>query len=301
MPGVKITLPLSFTDTSLPLLRADPLLTHGSLLLAEPGHPANPVVGAITDGLVLPNIGWAEAAELIPGATAGSTGAVVDIQGAITTAPKGLIERSGKGGMHVIVSQATALASGDGVIWGPSSSVASYIFNNKSHSFYVSYWDRMTRPNAGSPPSSSYTVPWGVLQSATTMMCTFRESSLGVPSGATPLGFRPTPISAVQNSVGPRYGNVALPVNVHTLNNPHVQCGACWGAPNPSANNSSLATRNNKWPSFVAYRFYIEDLTVSGRTWADVDAIDYALYQKHVVNPGGRYYADTYTAVTTVP
>jgi hypothetical protein len=43
------------------------------------------------------------------------------------------------------------------------------------------------------------------------------------------------------------------------------------------------------------YRLYIENLTVSGRTWAEVDAIDYALYQA-AFGAGGRFADDTFTA-----
>ena len=53
-------------------------------------------------------------------------------------------------------------------------------------------------------------------------------------------------------------------------------------------------------PSRAVYRMYIEDLTVSGRTYAQVDAIDYAQFTKDVLTVGGRYYGDTYTDPTTL-
>jgi len=43
----------------------------------------------------------------------------------------------------------------------------------------------------------------------------------------------------------------------------------------------------------VLYRLYIEDLTVSGRSYADVDALDLLGYQQQVLSPEGRYSADT--------
>lgn len=48
-------------------------------------------------------------------------------------------------------------------------------------------------------------------------------------------------------------------------------------------------------------RAYVEDLTVSGRTYAEVDAIDHALYTKEVLTPGSRYYGDTFTDPATIP
>lgn len=52
--------------------------------------------------------------------------------------------------------------------------------------------------------------------------------------------------------------------------------------------------------AFLFYRAYIEDLTVSGRSYAAVDALDYAEYTKQVTTAGGRYYADTYTDPATI-
>lgn len=60
------------------------------------------------------------------------------------------------------------------------------------------------------------------------------------------------------------------------------------------------ATYRNKQNSVILYRAYIEDLTVSGRTYAEVDALDYALYQAAFA-AGGRYFGDTYTDPVTLP
>lgn len=59
--------------------------------------------------------------------------------------------------------------------------------------------------------------------------------------------------------------------------------------------------RTNKAASRVLYRWYLEDLTVSGRTYAEVLAADYALYQQ-AFGVGGRYYGDTLpTDPSTIP
>jgi hypothetical protein len=53
--------------------------------------------------------------------------------------------------------------------------------------------------------------------------------------------------------------------------------------------------------SWAFYRAYIEDLTLSGRTWAEVNAIDYALYQA-AFGTDGRFEGDTtFTAPSTIP
>jgi hypothetical protein len=52
----------------------------------------------------------------------------------------------------------------------------------------------------------------------------------------------------------------------------------------------------------VFWRGYVEDLTVSGRTYAEADAIDIAEFTKQVLTSGGRYYGDTIvTAPSTIP
>jgi len=52
--------------------------------------------------------------------------------------------------------------------------------------------------------------------------------------------------------------------------------------------------------SWIFYRAYMEDLTVSGRTYAQVDAEDLALFTEQFA-VGGRYHNDTFTNPTTIP
>lgn len=47
-------------------------------------------------------------------------------------------------------------------------------------------------------------------------------------------------------------------------------------------------------PSFALYRLYIEDMTVSGRDYAEVEAIDLAAYTREFA-AGGKFYGDTFT------
>lgn len=52
--------------------------------------------------------------------------------------------------------------------------------------------------------------------------------------------------------------------------------------------------------SCVLYRVYMEDLTVSGRTFAAVDALDNDDYTTAFA-AGSRYAGDTWTDPTTIP
>jgi hypothetical protein len=65
-------------------------------------------------------------------------------------------------------------------------------------------------------------------------------------------------------------------------------------------NGGSGSALTNQCPSDIFYRGYCEDLTVSGRTYADVDALDKALWDAAFA-AGGRFAGDTFTAPSTFP
>ncbi|WP_171495393.1 hypothetical protein, partial [Acinetobacter soli] len=55
----------------------------------------------------------------------------------------------------------------------------------------------------------------------------------------------------------------------------------------------------NDVPSLIIYRIYIEDLNASGRTFAEVKAIDDAEFEKAFA-VGGRFYGDTWSDPATI-
>ena len=55
---------------------------------------------------------------------------------------------------------------------------------------------------------------------------------------------------------------------------------------------------SRKYESVIFYRFYVEDLTISGRTFAEVNAIDAQLFSEAFA-PGGKFHGDTYTEPNT--
>lgn len=71
----------------------------------------------------------------------------------------------------------------------------------------------------------------------------------------------------------------------------------CFGGV-PSVGPFSAAV--NKGGSHILYRCYLEDLTVSGRTYEQVKAIDDALFAA-AFSSGGKFYGDTYTDPATLP
>jgi hypothetical protein len=298
MPGLKLVLPTAFTDTSLPVLRDDPVLTAGSLLLIEPAHPARPMAAGIpAHGSAVPNIAHAEAAALIGGSPAlGTLDNSLKYAAAWHNTSKGKLERSAKGGIHGIVSKAVSLAAGEGATIGMNSSLWTYLLTNKAHSIYVSFWDRLTRINTGSVTSNGAQEHGAIgANTSTAAILSHRadawQSSTGATIGSTKLA---------PNTVGPRFGNANVTANSGFTSATAGDGGPLWGALN-GYNSAVIASRNGFWPSFVFYRFYIEDLTVSGRTYAQADAADYAEYTKQVLTAGGRYYGDTFTDPATIP
>lgn len=297
MSGLKLVIPTTFTDNTLPILRDDPVLNAGSLMMLEPNHPARPLAAGMpaNNGLI-PNIAHKELNAIL-----GGTYNVGDLDPKLVytaglSGTKGKLERSGKGGIHGIVSQSVALASGDGAQTQMFAALNNYIKANYGHNYYFSFWDRITRINAGALPNAAAGtegVIGGNTSAAGELMMQVGTQLLngsGTQSGAR-IG---------TNVVGPRFGNVGLTGPLNSFDQPAGALGAMWGAYPGGYNAAVLASRNNFWPSFVFYRFTIEDLTVSGRTYAQADAADFAEYTKQVLTPGGRYYGDTSTDPATI-
>ncbi|MBF7010596.1 hypothetical protein QUC32_13005 [Novosphingobium resinovorum] len=200
-------------------------------------------------------------------------------------------ERTPRGGLHTIVSQTNDTVNANFKGIQAKTALANYITANRGHSFYVSQWRRITR--GATAPSTQSAIRGGIgnggtnyitqllqahttgsMQSAVNPIASFTD--MPVPNvGSTGLVFN------ADGAAGPGNGNTALVIALNY-----------WGL---AGSYGSAATYGNKSASYVAYRSYIEDLTVSGRTFEQVRALDYALYQAAFA-AGGRYAGDTFTA-----
>jgi len=294
---MRIVIPTTFTDTSLPVLRDDPILTAGSLMLLEPSHPVGGLgAGVPTDSSSFYNIGWKEAAAVIGSGTSSSLSATVRVGGGINNGTKGKVERTALGALHGIVSQSTALASGDGMWITLPTAIRDYIAANPSHRYYYSQWDRITRANTGMTGAAA--VSGGVIGSDTSSyLVGIRQDIPMAPSGGADSSINPS-----LNAVGERFASIGNTANSSLGTSQTYSSGGVWGAPTGTYNAAVLSTRNNNWPSFVFRRSYLEDLTVSGRSIATVRAIDQALWNAVVNTTGGRQYGDTVpTSPSSIP
>lgn len=137
--GQKIVLSgVNFTDESLPVLRDDPLLSAGSLVLVDFGHSLGGIDAVPTNGELIPNVAGSIASGLVDSASVSPF--VVTSFNAASMVP----ELSLKGGLHVIKSKVGDVSTTRFVVSLPTS-IETYVYTNKTHQFFYSVWHEVTR------------------------------------------------------------------------------------------------------------------------------------------------------------
>jgi hypothetical protein len=280
-------LPMSITGPNAALLPrvpvSDPIESAGSLMLIDPTHPVLPWAGGVpATGTLLPNVLWKTASQLIAGATQANLSPTLTSSGLI--APKGLIERTAKGALHGIISVAQDTAGGNTLRILYPDNVAQYVLDNKTHKYFLSLWMRVTKE----PEAIATTAVYSTLQSAANFALAIRSSNN-----------QPTPANQRNNGsrvVGMYQINMAATPDL--VLTPPLTTKLAWGAGNAAIPSGDQVGKHG---SRAIYRIYLEDMTVSGRSYAEIDAIDSELYAKEVTGAGGRYYGDTFTSPATLP
>ncbi|RKE50308.1 hypothetical protein [Sphingomonas sp. PP-CC-1A-547] len=297
MSGLKIVVPTTFTDTTLPILRDDAILTPGSIVLIDFAHSANPLAAGVpATGSSIPNIAWKEAAAAYGSGTQADWAMAYADSLVKGPGQDGFTERTAKGGIHVVASQATTTGATKGVTIGRdttgSGKLGDYLFANWGHTFYYSLWQRITRAGLTSTPE-------------------LPDASIAA-SGSATLNYLVRADRATSYGAGLQQTNApALPQAIGNAFRANGVAGGTGTAPASAAairaflmgvgsTGSYGSFGLNKSRSAVLYRAYFEDLTVSGRTFAQASAIDKALFDQAFA-PGGRYYGDTFTDPATYP
>ena len=280
----------------------------GGLLLIDAKHPVKPAfsTGVPSNGSTVANVLSAQAASLL-GVTedAVTTSLTVSLMTATSSSSTGRLERTAKGGLHVIMPTGTVDAA-LGVAIPMPAAIVNYLAANPGHAIFASLWGYLTRPTDGTQgwAAADSGDPSGA-GSGSSLLFSFGNDGTNYPAGSTRVGFRRAPAGAWRPS-----GNANIAPSPFILNNGLTGYTGTVGAarrgkafavgasgtqfrPFPGA-----ATGGN--PSGVFYRFYMEDLTVSGRTYAQLDTLDFAAYTAQVLTAGGRYYGDTYTSPSAV-
>lgn len=293
--GLKVIIPgASFTDPTLPVLYPDPIINAGSLLLLDFGRADTFDLGSVPGhDALLGNIAWEQAAELI--GSGSQTTLKATFKNTFVGQPTmGTVERTTKKGLHVITSQTAMDSAGRYAAIVLPDIIRDYMFANMpGRSFYTSVWGRHTRL------ATQGTDALGHFASTSTPTANYAnilyKGALWVPtSGGTFVGQRSVPPA---EALGNFYAAGA-------------QSG--WFGTKPGAASSSENVfwfgargiyegfQRNKAASGIWYRIYVEDLTASGRTFAQADAADKALYDE-AFGVGGRFASDGFTSPATIP
>lgn len=281
--GKKIVLTgTTLTDMAAPkLFKVDPIESAGSLYLWDATHPAGiAVVGVPANGLVTGNVLAAFTDALVGAPTNG-----LFVRGVGFDATKGRIDRSTKGGLHGVVSP-TLGDSTTAFTIEPNTALTQYIVSNPTHTYYGSIWGRITKvatSGAGIQPgqrmeltrSPSPAANYHILLSNTQGTRTAASAGNAILSSSKGAWTGVAPASTSEA----RFKFAVLP-----------------GASQMNTTTTAIRAQGG----FILYRVYLENLTVSGRTYAEVDAIDLSLYTKEVLTAGGRYFGDTFTDPTTL-
>lgn len=282
----------------MPKLRKDRILTDGSLMLLDADHSQGRMVGGVQsnssfgtgvpiDTFALQNIAWEEAI-----ATIGSGDEALMRPLIARTDGTGMtLERTKKGGLHGIISQSGNLAAGVGMEINMPSLLRTYLRVNATHQFYFSLWKRLTRPANLVGTTRPATAVIQKTVAATSNYLMMFDQGYSLPNGVARLGVVEDP--GVNDITKPMFQ--AIGVNGWTgtapANDSELRLNLMlWGAKGAY---SGVAGTNGP-PSWIIYRYYIEDLTVSGRSFDEVADLDFHLYEQAFA-VGGKYNGDGWT------
>lgn len=187
------------------------------------------------------------------------------------------IERTGKGALHGIFSQASPVASGIGAGVVLDKTVTDYMVANPTHTYSLTVWHRLTRAEGAGQPNFVFS---GVFF--------YSGASFGIPFVAySPANVPGQRLSDVR--FGPVYSGTTAAMFAND-NRRHLLSFGRRHASNLT---------NTAPPSHMGYLAMLEDHTVSGRTIPALQALSAALVTDTFA-AGGDFAADTFTDPTTI-
>lgn len=284
--GNKLTLTdVVFTDSSLPVLYDDPLISNGTLVLVDFGHSKGKLTSVPPNGALLPNIAESVSATLV-----GSSAVSPNVVRAYTEGAM-LPEITAKGGLQVIKSKINDLNNSRFTVRIPTA-VKDYLLLHKDNSYYFSVWQRITRTfdDASVPlmalAEAAYSNIFLLNLGANGNLLGVNTNVIGASSSLNPT-----------TAVGVAKQQLAVSKATGALGNmAYTDLFIFGGCPSAGVMNAAL----HKGGSQILYRVYLEDLTVSGRTYAAVKAQDDALFQA-AFGAGGKFADDIFTDPSTLP
>lgn len=300
--GIKLKLSETFTDKSGPKLFDAPNMDIGTLWLFDPTHSMGSISGVPANAVAIPNVARNRLAAILSADAA-------TLNGTLEYASEGpsafVVERTAKGGMHIMASHASQTSGGaNKFVIRPPTALKQYIFDQipavTGAGFYASTWYRVTR----SPLAGGY--------------CSMMHVTSNM-AGATNFLLHMQDFGAFEGvSVGDADGG-------KVLNAAAIQAlgtsGWAGTKPTPSSNmNVSLGGNGgvdswaspflNKGPSIILYKSKLEDLRLCKRSnngqggtlaeeYAAAYAADLAEFNAAFA-AGGKFYGDTWSDPATV-
>lgn len=276
-----ITVPTLVLNTAVPVPPPDNrVATTGALLYVDPTHPANPMPAGVS---VVPNLVAQIAAKTI-----GSTNIDHTRIGVRNTfgVGEGVVERTAKGGIYIASSRTQDVV--DHVyqlLMDPETKA--WILANKQHMFYFTLSIRVLRP--GSTGQNTHIFRLG--QNSTAFAIAAQEGS-SVPSTSVSGVPQPNRTTAaapglMRISAAGRGQDDSRPVNITSLVDWFISGGPL------------TAAALHKAADFIFYGSYVEDLTVSGRSFAEVEA-QFGAQHAQLHGTGGRFAGDTWRDPATI-
>ena len=267
--GSMIRVGVSMTGDN-PKIYRDPMMSKGTLMMWDPSQS---VLSNFPAGSVIENIA-ADIAGPIIGLDPSAMHSTVVINNPDLIG----YERTPKGGLHASISPvASSLFTRYRI--PIKTELIQYMMNNIAHGFYVSVWAKFTRYGSVERPF------FGVSSSSYTANRIFTLRTVGLPA--------PSPNYSALPALNPGE-NVPYFCSLYTANQVGVGTATdlnlisfligSWGGATPAG-----------CPSIILYKATIEDLALSGRTYAQAQAADQALFNEAFA-VGGRFYGDTYSA-----
>lgn len=281
-------LPVAFKGAGLnapKLTKIDRIESNGSLLLIDPTHPSQQWVAGVptANADTIPNLLASKFTELT-GVTTGLAAGMYTGSGTVNIKK----ERTSKGGLHTYVKP-SLVTNNDYAYVSTPASILTYMNAHKDRAYYFSLWQRTTM--ATSYPDGAFNPTFLSFANSTAAGNYLMSFNTYRPWSSTVLGSNFVNPAAEDNHLFAA-GAPASSFSIDLVSNKAMPWMVGWIGP---WNGSGTANSSLKLPSQILYRVYIEDLTISGRSYADVFAIDQALYTKEVLTSGGRYYGDTFT------